>query len=328
MTTRRAFVGTLAGGLLAAPLVAGAQPTKRIYRLGYLQTNPRAQAEHLLKALEEGLRERGYVVGRDIVIEYRFADGKGDRLADLAAELVRLKVDIIVVWGTPSALAAKQATTTIPIVMASVGDPLGSELVASLARPGGNLTGLSSNAVETEAKRLELLKELMPKASRVGVFWNPTNSFSALALKQTQRAAQGLRIKVIDVRVRGTDDFPGAFATMTKERADALIVQPEVILLSHMTRILEFASRSRLPAVYGYREFIDAGGLMFYGPSWPDLFRRAAIYVDKILKGAAPGDLPVEQPTKFELVINLKTAKALGLTIPPSLLQRADEVIR
>jgi putative ABC transport system substrate-binding protein len=328
VSTRRAFIATVTGGLLVTPLAAHAQQPRKVYRLGYLQTNPRAQAEHLLKALEAGLRERGYVVGRDIVIEYRFADGKGERLSDLAAELVRLKVDIIVVWGTSSALAAKQATTTIPIVMASVGDPVGSELVASLARPGGNLTGLSSNAAETEGKRLELLKELMPKASRVGVFWNPTNSFSALALKQTQRAAEGLRMKVIDVRVRGTDDFPGAFATMTRERPDALIVQPEVILLSHMTLILEFATKNRLPAVYGYREFVDAGGLIFYGPSWPDLFRRAATYVDKILKGATPGNLPVEEPTKFELVINLKTAKALGSSIPPALLRRADEVIQ
>ena len=328
MTTRRVFLGTLAGGLLVAPGAAGAQQPTRVYRLGYLQSNPRSQSEHFLKALEDGLRERGYVVGRDIVIDYRFADGKAERLPALAAELVGLKVDIMVVWATPSALAAQQATTTIPIVMASVGDPMGSGLVASLARPGGNITGLSSIAADTEGKRLELLKEVFPKVSRVGVLWNPDNPLSALILRQTQRAAQNLRVRVLPVRVHGEGDFEEAFSALVKDRAEALIVQPEVLLLSNMNRILDFATKRRLPAVYGYREFVEAGGLMFFGPSWPELFRRAATYVDKILKGARPAELPVEQPTTFELVINLRTAKALGLVIPPAMLRRADGVIQ
>jgi putative ABC transport system substrate-binding protein len=265
VTTRRVFLGTLVGGLLAGPRGAAAQPSRKVYRFGYLQSNPRAQTEHFLKALDEGLRERGYVVGQDIVMEYRFADGKPERLPAQVADLVRLKVDVIVVWATPSALAAQQATTTIPIVMASVGDPVGNVLVASLARPGGNITGLSAITVETEAKRLELLKEILPKVSRVEVFWDPDNPFSALVLRQTQIAAQELRIRLLAMRVRAAKDFKEAFVPMTRERVEALVVQPEVLLLSNMTQILEVAARSRLPAVFGYREFVEAGGLMSSG---------------------------------------------------------------
>jgi putative ABC transport system substrate-binding protein len=313
--------------VLAVPLAAAAQPQAKVPRIGMLMPVSADIAAPNIDAFRQGLRDLGYVVGQNVAFEYRYAQGKDNLLPDLAAQLVRLKVDLIVTWGTPSALAAKQATTTIPIVMAAVGDPIGPGIVPSLARPVGNITGLTSIAVDTEAKRLQLLNEVVPKASRVGVLWNPANPFSALVLKQTQVAAQELRIKLLVVGVRVADEFEDAFAAMTGERPDALTVQGEVFLLNHKTRILDFVARSRLPAMYGFREFVDAGGLMFYGPRWPDLFRRAATYVDKILRGAKPGDLPVEQPPKFELVINLKTAKALGLTIPPSLLIRADQVI-
>jgi putative ABC transport system substrate-binding protein len=318
----------LALGLLAAPLATDAQPHAKVPRIGMLMPVSADIAATNIDAFRQGLRDLGYVEGQNVAFEYRYAQGKDNLLPDLAAELVRLKVDVIVTWGTLPAQAAKQATTTIPIVMAAVGDPIGPGIVPSLARPGGNITGLTSLAVDTEAKRLQLLKEVVPKASRVGVFWNPANPFSALALKQTQVAAQELRMKLLVVGVRVADEFEDAFAAMTRERPDALTVQGEVFLLDHKTRILNFAARSRLPAMYGFREFVDAGGLMFYGPRWPDLFRRAAVYVDKILKGAKPADLPVEQPTRFELVINLKTAKALGLKIPQSVLIRAVEVIQ
>jgi len=283
----------------------------------------------LLDAFRQGLRELGWVEGQNIAIEYRFAEGRFDRLPDLAAELVRLKVDIIVAQPTPAAVAAKNATKTIPIVMISVGDPVGLGLIASLARPGGNVTGSSySVGPEIAGKLLELLKETVPKVRRVAILWNPANPAQPLFIRELNVAAPSLGVQLQLLEARGPNEFEGAFAAMAKERAGALLVMADGMFLLHRTRLADLAARSRLPAAYGVRDHVDAGGLMSYGSSTRDLFRRSATFVDKILKGAKPADLPVEQPTKFELVINAKTAKALGLTIPPSLLQRADEVIQ
>jgi len=326
---RRAFLGTVAGGLLAIPLVAEAQPKAGVPRIGYLGNSSPSLESDLVDAFRQGLGEFGYTEGQNITIEYRWAEGKYDRFPDLVADLVRLKVDVIVTAGTPGALAAKQATKTIPIVMAVAGDAVGAGLVASLARPGGNVTGSTTIVQELEGKRLELLREVVPRLSRVAVLWNPANPVSPIILKQTQLAAPalGLRLEPI-VGVSGVRELEGAFATISRARPDALILLADRFLLAERTRIVEFAAKRRLPTMYPYREMVKAGGLMSYSPSYPDMFRRAATYVDKILKGAKPGDLPVQQPTKYELVINLKTAKALGLTIPQSLLQRADEVIQ
>ena len=326
---RRAFLGTVAGGLLAIPLVAEAQPKAGVPRIGYLGNSSPSLESDLVDAFRQGLGEFGYTEGQNITIEYRWAEGKYDRFPDLVADLVRLKVDVIVTAGTPGALAAKQATKTIPIVMAVAGDAVGAGLVASLARPGGNVTGSTTIVQELEGKRLELLREVVPRLSRVAVLWNPANPVSPIILKQTQLAAPALRLRLEPiVGVSGVRELEGAFATISRVRPDALILLADRFLLAERTRIVEFAAKRRLPTMYPYREMVKAGGLMSYSPSYPDLFRRAATYVDKILKGAKPGDLPVQQPTKYESVINLKTAKALGLTIPQSLLQRADEVIQ
>jgi putative ABC transport system substrate-binding protein len=328
--TRRAFIRTLAGVLLTAPLAAEAQQAAKIARIGYL-TGSLATGAHLHEAFRQGLRDLGYVEGRNVVIEYRSAEGKYERLPALAADLVALKVDVIVVTSTPAALAAKQATRTIPIVLAWAGDPVGSGLVTSLARPGGNVTGLSMLAPELVGKRLELLTQAVPGVSRVAALWHPGDLPERTEkdmLKEADVAARALGVRLQVVEARGPEDFDRAFSDMTRARADAVIVQSTNVFFIERRRLVDLAAKNRLPAMYLTREFVDAGGLMSYGPNVPDLFRRAATYVDKILKGATPGDLPVEQPTKFELVINLKAAKALGLTIPPSLLQRADEVIQ
>ena len=325
---RRAFIHTLTGGLLAAPLAAQAQPAGKVYRIGYLAGGTSTSAPHLLEAFRQGLRERGWVEGQNIVIDYRFAEGRLDRLPDLAAELVRLKVDIIVATPTPSAAAAKNATGTIPIVMIGAGDPVGQGLIASLARPGGNVTGLSYGVgQEIFGKQLALLKEAVPKVGRVAVLWNPAVPTLAPAIREVKVAARSLGVQLQLLEARGPHDFDGAFAAMVKERVQALLVLVDPMFSFHRTRLADLAAKSRLPAVYTNRLPVEAGGLMSYGPSFPDLWRGAATFVDKILKDAKPADLPVEEPTKFELVINLKTAKALGLTIPPSLLQRADQVI-
>ena len=266
--------------------------------------------------------------GQNIAIEHRSSDGKFERLSDLATDLVRLKVDVIVAPASQNVLAAKQATRTIPIVMANSLDPVGTGLVSSLARPGGNVTGLSGLSLETVGKQLELFKEIVPRVSRVAVLGNPTNQMYPLWLGEVKVAARSLRVQLQTLEARGPDDFERAFVAMTRERAGALFVLGDGMFLLHRTRIAELAAKHRLPAMYPTKEFADAGGLMVYGASLRDNFRRAAAYVDKILKGAKPGDLPVQQPTKFELVINLKTAKALGLTIPQSILTRADEVIQ
>ena len=327
---RRAFLSALSGSLLAAPLAAEAQLGK-VFRIGILSNVPLTDPEgaRLWGAFIQGLRDLGYVEGQNITIEHRSSEGKFDRLPDLAAELVRLKVDVIVTPALQNALAAKQATRTIPIVMASSGDPVGAGLVASLARPGGNVTGLSVLGFEIVGKQIELLKEIVPEVSRMAVLGNPTSQeVYPLWLGQVKVAARSLGVQLQTLEARGPDDFERAFAAMTRERAGALFVLGDGMFLLHRTRIAELAAKHRLPAMYPVRGFVDAGGLMVYGPSPHDSFRRAATYVDKILKGAKPADLPVEQATKFELVINLKTAKALGLTIPQSVLVRADEIIQ
>ena len=321
-------MGALAGGLLAAPLTADAQQAAKVPRIGFLGNSTAALEANLVGPFREGLRELGYVEGRNILIEYRWAEGKNERLPALIAELIALKVDVIVTAGTPAALAVKKATTSIPLVMAAVGDPIGVGLVASLARPGGNVTGLSAIAPELEGKRLELLREVVPKLSHIAVLWNPDNPLQAGSLKETRAAAQVLGIKVQLLGVRTAEDFPAAFAAILKERPGALLVLADRIFLHNRARIVDFEAKRRLPGMYPYRELVEAGGLMSFGPSYAGMHRRAAYYVDKILKGAKPADLPVEQPTKFDLMINLKAAKALGLTIPQSVLARADEVIQ
>ena len=291
-------------------------------------TSPSDRPSHL-DAFRQRLRELGWVEGQNIVIDYRYAEGRVDRLPDLAAELVRLKVDLIVASaGTQAATAAKNATETIPIVMIYVRDPVGTGLIASLARPGGNVTGVSGSAgLELFAKQLELLKETVPKIRRVAILSNPDNAYHQLAIREVNVAARSLGVQLQLLEARGPNEFDGAFAAMAKERVGALLVLSDAIFGSHRTRLADLAARSRLPAAFGVRDDVEAGGLMSYGPSFLDLFRRSAAYVDKILKGAKPADLPVEQPNKFELVINLKTAKTLGLTIPQSVLLRADQVI-
>jgi ABC-type uncharacterized transport system substrate-binding protein len=326
MITRRAFLGTLGGGLLAAPLAAEAQQAGKVYRIGYLSWGKAGSDVVYADALKQGLRERGYMEGQSIAIEYRY--GPMDRLPDLAAELVRLKVDTIVTVAAPAALAAKQATSTIPIVMALVGDPVASGLVASLARPGGNLTGLSLFAPEVFPKALELLKEAVPRVTRVAVLLDPTNSGQIALKRELDAAAKVLRVKVQYIDVRAGADLDGAFATALRQRANAVYVFPLRIAPSDVRRITEFAVKNRMPTLTISKRLVEEGILMSYGANYVDLFRRAGIFVGKILKGARPADLPVEQPTNFELVINLKTAKALGLTIPQSVLGRADEVIQ
>jgi len=317
--------------LLAALLfwitpAAEAQQPGRTARIGVLLFNTPESHPDLL-AFRESLRQRGYVEGQNIVLEYRSAESN-ERLPALAAELVKRRPDAIVVPSyTPAMRAAKEATRTIPIVVITAGDPVGSGLVASLAQPGGNVTGLTVMSPELAGKRLELLKEILPRLVRVAVLWNPANPPKVVEWKETQVAATRLGLKLQSLEVRRPSDFDGAFAIAQKERAEALIMLADPLITSNRKRIVDFASRSRLPSTYTFRDSIDAGGLVAYGPSRTDLFRRAAAYVDKVLKGAKPADLPVEQPTKFDLVINLKTAKALGLNIPASLLLRADHVI-
>jgi len=324
---RRSFVGTLGLGLLATPLAAEAQQQAgKVPRIGFLGLSRPELVRPALEGFRQGLRERGWIEGQNIIIEYRWAEGNYDRLADLAAELVRLKVDVIV-GATQAALAAKNATKTIPIVMTTP-DPVGSGLIRSLARPGGNITGVGNLGVDIIGKQLELLKEVVPEASRVAVLVNPTHSAAPLVVKEAEAAARSLRVRLQILEVRDSSELNSAFAAMTRERAEALLVQGDAMFLAQRDRIAELAAKRRLLAMYSFREHVQAGGLIGYGANLSDLFRRLAFYVDKILKGAKPGDLPFEQATKFDLVINLKTAKALSLTIPQSLLQRADEVIQ
>src|SRR3989475_1795033 len=326
---RRTFLAVTGAALLAAPLAAEGQQAAQIARIGYLTSSP-AGSLHAPEAFLQGLRDLGYVEGRNVVIEYRDAEGKSERLPALAAELVALKVVIVAPSSAP-ALAAKQATRTLPIVFFSVSDPVSSGLVTSLGRPGGNVTGLSDLTEELVGKCLEQLKQALPGVSRVAVLWQP-GAFGERTekdmLKAAEVAARALGVRLQFVEARGPDDFDRAFSKMTSARADALTVLPTAMFVSERRRLVDLAAKNRLPTVFPYRESVDAGGLMSYGPNLADMYRRAATYVDKILKGAKPGDLPVEQPTKFELVINLKTAKDLGLTIPQSVLARADDLIQ
>jgi putative ABC transport system substrate-binding protein len=326
---RREFIAGL-GATVALPLPARAQQTKTAPRIGMLTPGTPERFASLDAAFLQGLHELGYTEGQNFTVERRFGDWKLDRLPELAAELVRLNVDIIVASSTPTARAAKQATSTIPIVVVAMGDPVGDELVASLARPGGNVTGMAFLGPELAAKRLGLLKQIVPGLSRVAALWHPgaygEHTIGDL-LKETELAAQALKLELQLVQASGPGDFDSAFSAMTRARAGAVVVLPSPMLFGEHERIVDLAARSRLPAMYQAREFVDAGGLASYGPNLADLFRRAATYVNKILKGAKPADLPVERPTKFEFVVNLKTAKTLGLDVPPQVQQLADEVI-
>jgi putative ABC transport system substrate-binding protein len=312
--------------LTTAPLAEAQQPAKPP-RIGFIMADS-SGSDPRVDAFHQGLRELGYVEGKNIAVEYRFAEGKEDRLLKLVSELVNLKVEIIVTDGTAVTRAVKNATKTIPIVMASDGDPVGNLFVASLARPGGNITGLTNLLAGLSGKRLEVLKEAIPGTSRFGIIWNPENPSSITGFKETQVTAQSLGVQLQSLEVRGPNDFENAFQAAKKEQASAVSVVSDSVMFAHRARILELATKQRLPTMHTQSLWVQDGGMISYGTHFPDLYRRAATFVDKILKGAKPADLPVEQPTKFELVINLKTAKQIGLTIPPNVLARADKVIR
>ncbi len=314
--------------LLITVSLSEAQQRGKVPRIGFLGNSSAALEENLVGPFRDGLRDVGYVEGQNILIEYRWAEGKYERFPALIAELIALKIDVIVTAGTPAALAVKRATTSIPFIMVAVGDPVGTGLVASLARPGGNITGLTSISPELEGKRLELLREVIPKLSHFAVLWNPVSPFQVIAEKEVQAAAEVLRMKVQSLGIRAPEELDNAFAAILRERPGALLVLADRLFLHHRARIMDFSAQHRLPGVYAYLELVEAGGLMSYGPDRDEPYRRAAVYVDKILKGTKPADLPVEQPTKFEFIINLKTAKQIGLTIPQSVLYRADKVIK
>ncbi len=323
------FVGiVLATVVLASVHPAEAQQPKKIPRIGLLVAGFPSSESPRVEGFRQGLRQLGYVEKQNIFLEYRYAEGRSDQFLELAAELVRLKVDVIVAGGGTSAvLRVKKATSSIPIVFTNVSDPVGAGLVASLARPGGNVTGLSSVSQDLSGKRLELLKETIPKASRVAVLYDPNDPAKIAEFKEIEVAARPLGVQLQALEVRSLEDFESAFKAATRVKAAALLVLPTTITNTHRKRIAELAAKNRLPTVFAASQFLE-GGLMSYGPDYADLFRRAATYVDKILKGAKPAELPVEQPTKFELIINLKTAKQIGVTIPPNVLARADKVIK
>jgi putative tryptophan/tyrosine transport system substrate-binding protein len=321
---RREFI-TLVGSAVAWPLGAHAQ--QKIPRIGFMGNSTAALETNLVDAFREGLRELGYEEGRNIAIEYRWADGNYDRFPTLAEELIAAKVDAIVTAGTPAALAVKRATTTVPLVMVAVGDPIGTGLVSSLARPGGNLTGLSSIAPDLEGKRLQLLREVLPALSHVAMFVNSLNPFHVSSMKQARAAAQAMGIKLQLHDIPKSEDLDDAFAAIRKERPDALLILADRVFLHNRQRMMDFTNEQRLPNVNAYKELVEVGGLMSYGPSYEDMHKRAAIYVDKILKGTKPADLPIEQPSKFTFIVNLKAAKALGVTVPSQLLGLADQLI-
>jgi putative ABC transport system substrate-binding protein len=321
---RREFITLLGGAAAAWPLAARAQRTR--YTIGYLSAGPTSPPE-LWAVIVEALRELGLVEGKNVAFERRFAENRLDQLPELAAELVRLNVDVIMTIGTLAPLAAKRATTSIPIVMLNAGDPVGSGLVTSLAPPGGNVTGMSLMAPDLGAKRLELLKEVLPQVSRVGILWNAANPYSALVFKASEKAAPILGIALQSIEVRSPNDIDRELPAATQLRLDALITVEDPLTFSQRKRIADFADSNQIPTIHGLREYVDVGGLISYGTNQADLYRCAVGYVDRILKGEKPADLPIQQPTKFELIINLKTAKVLGLEIPPTLLVRADEVI-
>jgi putative tryptophan/tyrosine transport system substrate-binding protein len=326
-TMRAALTAVIALGLLAAPLAAEAQRAGKVPVIGVMEGPAPSLNQSVREAFRQGLEQHGWVEGRNVIIEYRSAEGRTERFPELAAELVRLNVSVILAAGEPMIIAARQATATIPIVMAAVGDPVGRGFVASLARPGGNITGVSNMAVEMTGKWVELLKEAVPKAIKVAALRNPTNPTHEVFWRQTQEAARALGVQAQPAEAKTVEEIDLAFAAMVKERPGALIVFPDPLFNGSRVKVAALAERYRLPSLTMFRESVDAGGLMSYGPSILDNYRRAAGFVDRILKGAKPADMPVEQARQFELVINLKTAKALGLTIPPSLLGRADQVI-
>jgi putative ABC transport system substrate-binding protein len=323
---RREFITLIGGAALAWPRAARAQQAGKLTTIGLLGSGTAAAQSQWTAAFVQRMRELGWTEGRNLAIEYRWAGGRTDRLAELAGELVRLKVDVIVTHNTPPPLAAKQATSLTPIVFATAGDPVGTGIVASLARPGGNITGLSSQGPDTAGKRLELLRELIPGLRRLAILADVDNPFTAREVDEVQAAARVLALEAIPFEIRRAEEIAPAFDAF-QNRAQALYVLPNPIMFANRVRINTFAVAARLPTMYSVREYVEAGGLMSYGPNWPDMWRRAADVVDRILRGAKPGEIPVEQPTKFDLVINLSTAKALGLTIPESFLLRADEVI-
>jgi putative tryptophan/tyrosine transport system substrate-binding protein len=326
MMDRRGFVGALAGGFVVASSVNDAQPATKVYRIGFLALATAESAVGIFRALKDGLRDLGYVDGRNIVLEPRYGDGRQERLPELASELVRLRADVIVAGTNPAVAAAKRATTTIPIVMASVADPVGAGFIANLARPGGNITGVTIDAsAEILGKNLGLLVEIVPRLSRVGVLRQLPY---ASGFAELEAAARKLNVELYVVDIRSPDDIEGAFLAMAAKKVGAVVILAGAFAFARRQRVAELALKHRLPAIHLLREYVDAGLLMSNGPNLPDIFRRAATYVDKILKGTKPAELPVEQPTKFELVINLKTANALGVTIPQPLLLRADEVIQ
>ncbi len=325
---RKIYVLVAAALVLISVHLAEAQQPANIPRIGYVSASPLSAQSARIEAFRQGLRELGYVEGKNIVIEWRYAEGKLDRVPALAAELVHLKVDIIVTAGPSATRAAKEATSTIPTVMTQDGDPVANGFVASLARPGGNITGLSTLAPEISGKQLELLKEIVPRLSRVVVLGTSTQPGNAQALRETELAAGAFKVKLQFLDVLSAKDIETAFQAASKGRADGVLALAAPMLVSQRTQVIELAVKSRLPAIYYQSEFVEEGGLISYGVSISDLARRAATYVDKILKGAKPADLPVEQPIKFEFIINLKAAKQIGLTIPPNVLARADKVIK
>ena len=325
---RKITVLTLCALLFALCFQAQAQQPKKVPRIGYLPSGPISERVHLWDAFRQGMRELGYVEGQNITLVFPSAEVTPERLPHLAAELVSLKVDVIVAAGTPAVQAAKEATKTIPIVTPITTEPLETGLVASLARPGGNITGLSYMSSDLSGKRLELLREVVPGVSRIAVLSNPSSATVPPMMRKTEVAARALGVQLQRLEVHGPDDFERIFQAATKERAGALITLDDAFAFTQRTRIVKLATKNRLPAIYGFREFVEVGGLMSYAANLSDMYRRAATYVDKILKGTKPADLPVEQPMKFELVINLKTAEQIGLTIPPNVLVRADKVIK
>lgn len=324
---RLALMLVLALGFGWTALTVHAQGADKLPRVGFLGNSTATLEANLIGPFRDGLRDLGYVEGQNILIEYRWAEGNYQRFPELIAELIASKVDVIVTAGTPATQAYQKARTSIPLVMVAVGDPVGTGIVASLNRPGGNITGLTSISPDLESKRIELLREVIPELSHIAVLWNPKNAFHAIENKQVETAAASFRMKVLYLGVETQDQIGNAFAQILEEGPEALLVLADRVFLHNRALIMDFATKYHLPGVYAYLELVEAGGLMSYGPSYADMHKRAATYVHKILKGAKPADLPVEQPTKFNLVVNLKTAKAFGLKIPQSLLLRADEVI-
>ena len=324
---RRKFFTLFGGAVLAWPLAVRAQPMAKVWHVGMLETTAATLNATNLDAFKQALRQLGYIEGQNLIVEYRSGDGHIERFPQLAAELVRLNVDIIITRGTPAALAAKKATATIPIVMAAIGEPVETGMVASLARPGGNVTGLSAFVTELTAKRIEIMREVIPQLSRMALIDNMANRSVPAQWDETKRAAFALGIQPQLYDVRKAEDIERAFSSAIAQRVNALSVGNDSVVITNRIRVVQLAAKHRLPAIYATREFVDAGGLLSYAAHYPDLYRRAAAYVDKIFKGAKPADLPVEQPTKFEIVVNLKAASALGLDVPPTLLARADEVI-